>query len=80
MSCSVLSSQIPLFSGRESWGHMEHQDKIEDAEVCRSGYKRLQISKAKPSEGILLFHITLKRTLRDTKVSLESRAPLGFDI
>jgi len=58
---------------------MEHQNKIEDAEVCRSGYKRLQFPKAKQSDGILLFHITLKRTLRDTKVSLESRAPLGFD-
>ncbi len=43
------------------------------------GYKKLQIFEAKLREGILLFHITLKRALRGTEVSLESRVPVGLD-
>jgi hypothetical protein len=56
---------------------MEHQRKIEHVEDFPPGYEKLQISRAKLREGILLFHITLKRTFTGIKISLELRLPIG---
>ena len=42
------------------------------------GYEKLRITRARLREGILVFHITLKRTFTGNKVSLELHLPIEF--